>query len=83
MVCQTLSPDPIVTGSALLGAVVATITARWSKRSSFTQTLSFGPPYSNDQRVFAISGNDLIVKPSGPGVFRRKYDLNVTIVAAQ
>jgi hypothetical protein len=51
-----------------LGSVVATITAGWSDGSPFIGTLVFAPPYSNDQGVFSISGNDLIVSQSGPGL---------------
>jgi hypothetical protein len=51
-----------------LGSFVATIVPGWSDGSPFTGTLSFAPPYSNDHGTFAISGNSLIVNPSGPGV---------------
>jgi hypothetical protein len=44
----------------------------------------FAQPYSNDKRTFAISGNSLIVNPSGPGLFAdANTTLNVTIVATQ
>jgi hypothetical protein len=77
-------PNPSITRSAPLGSVVATITASWSDGSPFTGSLSFGPPYSNDQGTFAISGNQLIINPSGPGVFSDvNQTLNVTIVATQ
>jgi len=67
-----------------LGSVVATISATWSDGSPFTGTLSFAPPYSNDGAVFAISGNNLIVNPSGPGLFADANTVqNVTIVATQ
>jgi len=76
--------NPSITNTALLGSVVATIIPSWSDGSPFTGTLSFGPPYSNDHGTFAISGNTLIVNPSGPGV---SSDANttqqVTIVATQ
>jgi hypothetical protein len=76
--------NPSITASAPLGSAVATIAAGWSDGSPFTGTLSFGPPYSNDQGVFAISGNNLIVNPSGPGVSTdANTTLNVTIVATQ
>ncbi|HKM72874.1 MAG TPA: hypothetical protein VJX94_22885, partial [Stellaceae bacterium] len=75
---------PSITSSAPLDSVVATITASWSDGSPFAGTLSFGPPYSNDQGVFAISGNSLIVNPSGPGVSSdANATLNVTVVATQ
>jgi hypothetical protein len=77
-------PNPTITNSTPLGATVATINASWSDDGPFTGTLSFGPPYSNDQGIFAISGNSLIVNPQGPGV---SGDANttqyVTIIATQ
>jgi len=77
-------PNPSISSSAPLGSVVATIVASWSNGSPFTGTLSFAPPYSNDQGVFAISGNNLIVNPSGPGVSSdADTTLNATIVATQ
>ena len=77
-------PNPSITSSAPLDSVVATITASWSDGSPFAGTLSFGPPYSNDQGVFAISGDSLIVNPSGPGVSSdANATLNVTVVATQ
>jgi len=77
-------PNPSIVSSAPLGSVVATITPSWSDGSPFTGTLSFGPPYSNDQGVFAISGDNLIINPAGPGLSSdANTTLNVTIVAAQ
>jgi hypothetical protein len=67
-----------------LGSAVATITATWSDGSPFTGTLSFGAPYSNDNATFAISGNNLIINPAGPGVSGdANTTQNVTIVATQ
>jgi hypothetical protein len=67
-----------------MGSVVATITPSWSDGSPFNGTLSFAPPYSNAQGIFAISGNNLIINPSGPGVSSAAdATLNVTIVATQ
>jgi len=77
-------PHPSIPANASLGSVVATISATWSDGSPFTGTLSFAPPYSNDGAVFAISGNNLIVNPSGPGLFADANTVqNVTIVATQ
>jgi Domain of unknown function (DUF4082) len=76
--------SPSITSSTPLGSVVAAITASWSDGSPYTGTLSFGPPYSNDQGVFAISEDNLIINPSGPGVSSdANTTLNVTIVATQ
>lgn len=77
-------PSPTIAASAQLGDLVATITASWSDGSPFSGTLSFGPPYSNDNGTFAISGNNLIVNPAGPGVSAYSGTTqNVTIVATQ
>jgi hypothetical protein len=83
----TLSFDPAnpsIASNAPDGTVVTTITASWSDGSPFTGTLSFGPPNSNDQGRFAITGNKLIVNSTGPGL---STDANtaqlVTIVATQ
>jgi hypothetical protein len=77
-------PNPKISASAPLGSVVATIAASWSDGCPFAGTLSFGPPYSNNQGVFAISGNNLIVNPSGPGLSSNANTTqNVTIVASQ
>ena len=77
-------PNPSISANAPLGSMVATIAASWSDGSPFTGALSFGQPYSNDQGAFAISGENLIVNPAGPGVSSdTDMTLNVTIVAAQ
>jgi len=77
-------PNPSITSGTPLGSVVATIIVSWSDGSPFTGTLSFGPPYSNAQGIFAISEDSLIIDPSGPGVSSNaNMTLNVTIVATQ
>jgi Domain of unknown function (DUF4082) len=77
-------PNPNIPANTPLGSVVATVTATWSDGSPFTGTLSFARPYSNDQGVFAMSGNNLIVNPSAAGVFADANTVqNVTIVATQ
>jgi Domain of unknown function (DUF4082) len=77
-------PNPSIPANVPLAPLVATITPTWSDGSPFTGTLSFGPPYSNDQGVFAISGNNLIVNPSGPGLSADANTVqNVTIVVTQ
>jgi hypothetical protein len=60
--------NPSIVSSAPSGTTVATINASWSDGSPYTGTLSFGPPYSNDNGKFAISGNQLIINPAGPGL---------------
>jgi len=77
-------PNPSIPANTPLGSVVATINASWSDGSPFTGTLSFAQPYSNDQGVFAMSGNNLIINPSGPGVSADPNTVqNVSIVASQ
>jgi hypothetical protein len=76
--------NPSIPANAALGSMVATITANWSDGSPFTGTLSFAQPYSNDNGMFTISGNNLIVNPSGPGLSADANTFqNVTIVATQ
>jgi hypothetical protein len=83
----TLSFDPAnpsIASNAPAGTVVTTITASWSDGTPFTGTLSFGPPNSNDQATFTVSGNQLIVNPDGPGLSGDGDTTQlVTIVATQ
>jgi hypothetical protein len=73
--------NPSIPANATIGSVVATITPTWSDGSPFTGTLTFAQPYSNDQGVFAISGNDLILNSSVSADANTVQ--NVTIVATQ
>jgi hypothetical protein len=75
-------PNPSIPANMPLGSVVATIVPSWSDGSTFTGSLSFAQPYSNDQGVFAISGSNLILSASGPGLSAYPNTVqNVTIVA--
>jgi hypothetical protein len=77
-------PKPSISATAPAGTVVATISAAWSDGGPFTGNLSFGAPYSNDQGRFAISGNNLIISSSGPGVSADGGTTqNVTVQAIQ
>jgi hypothetical protein len=77
-------PNPTIPSTTPLGAVVATVSVTWSNGAPFTGTLSFGPPNSNGGGVYALSGNNLIINPSGPGVSTAGGSVqNVTIVATQ
>ena len=76
--------SPSIASNASAGTVVATIIASWSNGSQFTGKLSFGAPNSNDKATFAISGNQLIVNPGGPGLSADGGTTQlVTIVATQ
>jgi hypothetical protein len=58
----TDSPSsPSVPANATVGTVVTTLAASWSDGSSFTGTLSFASPSSNDGGLFALSGNTVVV----------------------
>jgi hypothetical protein len=76
--------NPSIPANAPKGTVVAQIQVRMSDGSAFTGTLGFGTPYLDDNATFTISGNNLIVNPSGPGL---SADANttqdVTVVAQQ
>jgi hypothetical protein len=77
-------PAPSIANNAAPGSTVATIIPSWSDGSPFTGTLSFGSPYSNAQGIFAISGKNLIINPSGPGVSSGGNNtLSITIVATE
>jgi hypothetical protein len=81
----SVSPvSPTIFDTATLGSTVATITATWSDGSTFTGTLGFAAPYNDGGGVYAISGSNLIINPSGPGVGAAATTIqNVTIQATQ
>ncbi len=59
---------PVVPDTTPKGAVVATVVVTMSDGSPFTGTLRFAAPYFDAGGSFALSGNDIIVSPTGPGV---------------
>ena len=76
--------NPSIPANAPKGTVVAQIQVRMSDGSAFTGVLGFGTPYENDNNTFAISGKNLIVNPTGPGLSTdANTTQNVTIVAQQ
>jgi hypothetical protein len=81
----SVSPvSPAIVDNAALGSTVGTITASWSDGSTFTGTLGFAAPYNDGGGVYAISGSNLIINPSGPGVGAAAGTIeNVTIQATQ
>jgi hypothetical protein len=77
-------PNPSIPSNAAAGAVVAQMIATWSNGSPFTGTLDFTTPYGSDSNTFAISGSNLIVNPSGPGLSAAGNTIqNVTVIANQ
>jgi uncharacterized protein DUF4082 len=77
-------PNPTIPANAVPGTAVASVTVTWTDGSPFTGTLSFAAPNGNDNATFALSGNNIVVNPSGPGVGADGGTTqNVTIQAAQ
>src|SRR5271165_1858977 len=59
---------PRVRDTARRGTVVASYSVRMSDGSPFAGTVRFGPPFYDNKGVFALSGNNIIVNPDGPGL---------------
>jgi hypothetical protein len=75
-------PNPSIPNTTPKGATVATIIPTWSNGQPFTGAVSIGN--SNPAGVFAISGNSLIVSPSGPGLAAAGGTVEqVTMIATQ
>jgi hypothetical protein len=75
-------PSPSIPANAPRGTVVAAIQVTMSDGSAFTGTLGFGTPYLDDNATFTISGSNLIVNPSGPGLSAdASTTQNVTVLA--
>jgi len=65
----TVTPStPQVPDTTPLGAVVATYVVSMSDGTPFSGTVQFGAPNFDGGGVFALSGNNIIVNPNGPGV---------------
>lgn len=80
----TLTPvSPSIPDDTPLGATVAAIACAWSDGSPCTATFSFGSPNNNAGGIYAISGSNVIVNSSGPGVGAAGSIENITVVATQ
>jgi hypothetical protein len=65
----TVNPEtPFIPDTTPLGAVVATYTVSMSDGTPFTGTVRFGAPSYDAGGIFALSGDKIVVSPSGPGV---------------
>jgi hypothetical protein len=65
----TVTPNtPEAPDTTPLGAVIATFSVVMSDGSPFTGTVAFGAPYFDGGGIFALSGDHIIVNPTGPGV---------------
>ena len=72
---------PSIQNSTPGGTVVATVNVTWSNGNPFTGKLSL---VSNDGGVFMLSGNQIMVNPSGPGVSADGGTTqNITVQAVQ
>lgn len=56
--------SPSVLANAATGTVVTTLMASWSDGSTFTGTLGFVQPNTNDGGLFALNGNQVVVNGS-------------------
>ena len=59
---------PKVPDTARGGTVVARYSVRMSDNSPFTGTVRFGPPYYDYSGRFALTDNNIIINPNGPGI---------------
>jgi hypothetical protein len=59
---------PRVPDTASGGTVVARYSVRMSDNSPFTGTVRFGPPYYDNNRRFALTDNNIMINPNGPGI---------------
>jgi hypothetical protein len=77
-------PNPSIPSNAPPGAAVAVVDVTWSNGAPFTGNLKFAAPYGDDRGAFALSGNDIIINPNGPGVGAAGGTTqNITINAVQ
>jgi hypothetical protein len=67
-VIEVRPKTPRVPDTALGGTVVASYSVRMSDNSPFTGTMRFGPPYYDDNGRFALTDNNIIINPNGPGI---------------
>lgn len=82
----TVAPrTPHVPDTTSHGATIATFSVVMSDGSPFTGTVRFGPPHYDARRMFALSGNRIIVKPDGPGIGpnRTTITTHITLEAIQ
>lgn len=59
---------PRISNTTPRGAVVASYSVVMSDGSPFTGAVRFAAPHYDSQKVFALSGDKIIVNPSGPGL---------------
>jgi hypothetical protein len=67
-VITVMPTTPELPDTTPLGAVVATYAVAMSDGSAFTGTVGFGAPFYDAGGIFALSGNNIVINPAGPGV---------------
>jgi len=65
----TVTPDhPAIPDTSKPGASVAVVTVAMSDGTAFTGSIRFAAPNFDAAGMFALSGNSIILNPTGPGV---------------
>ena len=67
-VIEVRPKTPRVPDTAPGGTVVARYSVRMSDNSPFAGTVRFGPPYYDNNGRFALTDNNIIINPDGPGI---------------
>jgi hypothetical protein len=79
-------PNPSIPSNTPPGTIVAKVVLNWSDNVNgshlFVGTIGFAQPYSNDAGLFAISGTNIVLASTGPGLSGyANTTQNVTITA--
>jgi hypothetical protein len=65
----TVTPrTPSVPDKTPRGTIIATYSVKMSDNSPFAGIVRFGPPYYDNNGIFALRDNNIIVNPNGPGI---------------
>jgi len=65
----TVTPrTPSVPDKTPRGTIIATYSVKMSDNSPFAGIVRFGPPYYDNNGIFALRDNNIIINPNGPGV---------------
>ena len=60
LILTIIPTNPTVNSIVPLGTVIAKAVASWSNGASFTGTIGFVSPYSNDNDFFTLVGNNIV-----------------------
>ena len=50
------------------GTIIAAYSVKMSDNSPFAGIVRFGPPYYDNNGIFTLRDNNIIVNPNGPGI---------------